>query len=99
MISVEAALTAEDTFTDVFVPPSNPHLVNMGQFTISISGTWEGTISLMRSIDGGDTWLEVDSWTANVETSSSDLTIGVQYKLGFQSGNFTSGTANVGLYK
>lgn len=53
----------------------------------------------MRSIDGGDTWLEVDSWTANVETSSSDLTIGVQYKLGFQSGNFTSGTANVGLYK
>lgn len=99
MISETASLTAENTFTDVFVPPSNPKLNNFGCFHIRIAGTWSGTISLMCSLDSGSTWEEVDSWTSNDHISAQDCTIGVQYKLGFQTGNYTSGTATVGLYK
>jgi hypothetical protein len=100
MIKVSASLESADSFTDEFMPPSNPHLNNVGQFTLSIAGTWEGTLSLQRSLDNGDSWLDTgDEFESNGEYNCNDSAIGVLYRLGFKSGNYTSGTADVTIAK
>ena len=35
--------------------------------TVSISGTWTGTIEIQRSFDAGANWKTVESYTANQE--------------------------------
>jgi hypothetical protein len=47
---------------------SDPILIPKGEtFDVSISGVWTGTIKLRRSHDRGDTWQEIESFTANTE--------------------------------
>jgi len=38
-----------------------------GYFNLSVSGTWAGTLTVQRSWDSGDTWLDVDTFIANKE--------------------------------
>lgn len=84
-----ASLTAQNTFC------SAVELRN--DFNVSISGTWSGTITLQRSFDDGSTWLDVKTYTANAEEKGFEPEAGVTYQLGFETGNYTSGTAAVRL--
>lgn len=83
-----ASLTAENTFTDVVSGPTAPGI------NISISGTWAGTLTLQRRLDGSN-WRDVHSFTANVETEWPTRGGHVDWRLGFKTGGYTSGTAVV----
>lgn len=72
-------------------------------FYIQLSGTWSGTVTLQRSVDGEDSgFVDVKTWTGNIsgtESYSDDLdNIVAWYRMGFKSGDYTSGTATATLY-
>ena len=100
---VTAALVAENTFTEWLEPKTmnNINDAHVHFLNISIIGTWAGTITLQRRFGSRDTLSPRDvtdgSWTSNVEKSLYDHEEGVQYRIGFKTGDFTSGTANVRL--
>ncbi len=86
----EASITAQATFTD----PA----VFGGSFGLRVRGTWSATVTLQRSDDGGTTYDDVESWTANVvRIVDEPLRGGATYRLGVKSGDFTSGTVQVRL--
>jgi hypothetical protein len=67
-----------------------------GVSNLSISGTWAGTVTLQRSFDNGANWMDVTSFTADVESNSEfESESGVCYRAGFKPGNYNSGTANI----
>lgn len=61
-----------------------------GFYNVSIYGTWVGAVTLQRSFNNGVTWLDVNSWTANIETGGFETEVGVKYQWSFTR---TSGTA------
>jgi len=63
-------------------------------FNLSISGTWAGTVTLQRSFDG-QTWQDVETFTANAERVGDDPEKNINYRVGFKTGEYTSGTASV----
>lgn len=83
-----ASLTAENTFSSVMSQVVAP------AFNISISGTWAGTLTLQRRLDGTN-WRDVIGFTANVETEWPTKGDHTDWRLGFKTGGFTSGTAVV----
>ena len=91
-VVTSASLTAQNTFGDW-----KPIL---GLFNISISGTWAGTITLQKTFDFGTTVMDVDSYVANIEDvrlASNKPPARALYRLGFKTGNYTSGTAVVAI--
>ena len=86
MARVTRTITASDQFTDP--------VKLRGYFNVSISGTWEGTLTVQRSFDLGDTWHDVDTFTVNteeygLEPEHSNV---VYYRIGAKSDAFTSGS-------
>ena len=63
-------------------------------FNVSISGTWAGTITLQRSFDGQN-WYDVWQFTANDQKVGDDPEENIHYRLGFKTGDYTSGSALV----
>lgn len=90
MASVTASIAAQNTFTDA--------LDLVGHFNLSLSGTWAGTVTVQRSFDGGSSWVDVDTFTSNIETYGFDP-MQVLYRAGIKTGEYTSGTAVVTLYE
>lgn len=88
--AVTASLTAHNTFTAAIggIKP-------MG--SISVSGTFVATVVLQRSYDGGSTWFNVGA--AIVDVASEQIFDSVEddvlWRLGIETGGFTSGTAVV----
>lgn len=69
-------------------------------FSWVASGTWVGTLTLQRSITGPDEgFLEIADETANGtytnDDSATHANVEVWYRVGFQSGEYTSGSATV----
>ena len=88
-VNTTADLTGENQFTSAI------HLV--GDVSLTISGTFTATVTVQRSFDEGATWLDVDNFTASTEEIGFEPA-GCQYRVGIKTGNYTSGTASVGLY-
>jgi len=85
----DRSITAENQFTD--------SIEMNGYFNISISGTWDGTVTCQRSFDIGDTWHDVNTWTDNTQEYGFEPERGVQYRAGIKTGNYSSGTCVVRL--
>ena len=83
------AITAQNEFTET--------LNVEGNMNLSIYGTWSGTVTVQRSFDGGVTWLDVNAYTTNIETSGFESESQVLYRVGIKTGDFTSGVCNVRL--
>ncbi len=81
---VEKNITAQNTFSD-------PISIR-GKFNLSISGTWAATVFLQRSFDNGANYVDVESYTANIEKIGEELESGILYRVGVKTGGFTSGT-------
>lgn len=84
-----ATLTAADQF-------SSP-IYLVGDISLSISGSFTGSVTVQRSFDDGSTWLDVDVFTAATEEVGFEPT-GCQYRVGVKAGASWSGTAEIGLY-
>ena len=91
MARVTRTITANSQFTD-------PVKLS-GYFNVSISGTWTGTITVQRSWDLGDTWLDVDNWTANTEEYGLEPEYhnAVLYRIGAKADALTSGSVALRL--
>jgi hypothetical protein len=62
------------------------------KFNFSLSGIWAATVAVQRSFDGGITWLDVATFTANGEYVGEEPEPGVTYRFGVKTGEYTSGT-------
>ena len=80
-------ISAEDTFTDAI------HII--GDFNLSISGTFAGTVTVQRSTDG-TTWRDVNTFSAPFEGVGYDP-IKNYYRAGIKTGDYTSGSATIRL--
>lgn len=97
----------QDFQTDVagsnrFTEPLKIEGITSGDRTLSytISGTWVGLLSLQRSIEGPDSgFVLVANQTVNGAYTEDDSTthgnVEAWYRVGFASGNYTSGAATV----
>jgi len=92
----EADLTAENTFCDGVAPAGTVSGVRRDcRANLSITGTWTGTLTLQRAFDGGTTYHDIEAFTENAQRQIEDNEVGVSYRVGFKSGDFGSGEANV----
>jgi hypothetical protein len=70
-------------------------------YNVTISGTWSGTLTRQRSIDGPTSgFVDLESETGNVEhelenDSETHNNVICWYRLGFKPGNYVSGSATV----
>jgi hypothetical protein len=86
-------IAAQNTFTD--------WVQLEGTFNLNISGTWEGTLTVQRKFSKGD--VSVLDVPSGIFTSNGDFVgnagdeAGIQYRVGFKTGEYASGTATVRL--
>lgn len=95
--NVAKSISSDDTFSDYIIVRG---IGVTRTFTTIITGTWVATINLQRSFDEGVSWENVDAGTTvNITTSNNDGLDNqvVWYRIGIETGNYTSGTANVSL--
>ena len=97
--AVTADITGANEFSASISPKTQTSfgIENTGYLNVSISGTFTATVSLQRSFDGGTTWRTRTTYTTATETNVFDHEARVLYRLGVETGNFTSGTVSVRL--
>ena len=83
MSSVTKDIEAENVFSAALN-------VSNESFNLSLSGTWTATVFVQRSFDGGTTWLDVESFTANGQYVG-DEPEAVRYRVGVKTGGIASG--------
>ena len=95
--SVTVILGAEDVWSD----PIRVSGVTTGRnFTLTISGTWAGTITLQRSVGALGAWTDVTNYTINQAGVTVNDTFDNQiiyYQIGIKVGNYGSGSATASL--
>lgn len=92
---VNQSLAIEDAYTDSIRVSG---IQNDRAWTFTLSGTWSGTVSLQRSYDDPDTgFVSVQSYTTNGTVAIDDSADNAiyYYRLGFEPGEYTSGTINI----
>jgi len=90
-----ASLTAENTFTDWLAP-----FKKSGYIDFAITGTWAGTLTIQKRQERGGVYtdpIDVESYIANSANYIEDHVWGAEYRIGFKTGDYTSGTAIVRL--
>lgn len=94
--SVSSSISSDNTFTNTI---SVEGVGVTRQFTIIRSGTWVATITLQRSFDNGDSWLDVTTYTTNATITFNDGLDNqtLLYRIGIKTGGYTSGTADLSL--
>lgn len=99
-----ADLIAENTFSDWLDPirKGSSGFDGEGFLNVMTSGTWAGTLTIQkRHFHGtGPTYTDaydIEDFTENLAQLIEDHSTTVQYRIGFKTGNFTSGTASVRL--
>jgi len=99
-----ATLSAENTFNDWLAPTrkGSTGFDSEGFLNLIISGTWAGTITIQkRHQNGADSYTDPfdlpTEFTANTVQLIEDHSTTVEYRVGFKTGNYTSGTALVRL--
>ncbi len=92
---VQSSVSAENNFTNSILVTG---VGTSRDFSISIAGTWSATCTLQRSIDDA-TWEDVQTYTANTTVTFSDGLDNIEYyyRIGVKTGDYTSGTVELGL--
>lgn len=69
-------------------------------FSVSIAGTFVGTVTLQYSVGSPGSWVDAKTWTGPVSESYNDGFNNqiIYYRLGIKTGGYTSGTAAVATY-
>lgn len=87
---VTATISAEDNFTDPI------RVVGVGgqrAFSIILSGTWSADVTLQYSIGEPGSWVDAETFTANIASSYNDELDDqiLYYRIGVKAGDFVSG--------
>lgn len=94
---VTRAVTAEGQFSNSIRVVG---VDNSRVFTIDVSGTWVATVTLQRSIAEEGNWTDVTTYATNQSAVSFDDSLDnqiVYYRIGVDTGDYTSGTATCTL--
>ena len=93
---VTADLSGDGEYTD---PVRVTGVGDQRNFEPSITGTWAGTLTLQRSLSEPGAWIDVNTYTTNGSPSYNDGLDNqiAYYRIGFSSGDYTSGLAAVSL--
>lgn len=97
---VTASLSSEDSFSDslgLYYKESAVSGPATGYINVSITGAWEGKITVQRKPKDGSKWRDVATYESNCEKQAWDYEFGIKYRIGFKKGNYVSGTAEVRL--
>lgn len=67
--------------------------------TVSRTGTWVATVTLQRSVGDIGNWTDVDTYTTNASVTYNDTLDNqiIYYRIGIDTGDYTSGTAVLSL--
>lgn len=94
--TVDVSLAGQDQYTDT-LRVSGIAQGTTRNVTWALTGTWAGTLTEQVSYDEGETWTNYAVQTTNTGTTrnygADNITVLV--RLGFQAGDYTSGTVNV----
>ena len=73
--------------------------VTQRRFTITITGTWSGTVTLQRSVAEPGAWVDVTTYTGNTTVNYDDGLDDqiIYYRIGIDSGDYTSGSATLAM--
>jgi hypothetical protein len=85
MANQSVSAGAQNIFSPALPVPSKTAV------SVSVSGTFVGTVTLQRRFDGG-AWHDHSTWTAIAETTY-DVDEGGELRIGIKTGGYTSGTA------
>lgn len=89
--STTASLSAENTWCDP--------LEVRGYVSTLVNGTWAGTLTTQRRVNGG-AWMDISTTTGNVAYGTGlggEYLANVEWRIGFKTGDYTSGTAEVSI--
>lgn len=91
---VQANIASEVTYTE---PVRVTGVGNGRRFDVIRSGTWSGTLRLQRSVGEPGNWVNVATYGSNGTSTVDDGFDNsvMYYRVGFDSGDYTSGTAEV----
>ena len=90
---IETDITAENKYSNEISMGSDDTCI------IDIGGTWVGTVTLQRTTDAGDNWVDYYNYTSNIVTTVIEYEDDVYYRIGVKTGNFTSGTVETKIGK
>lgn len=82
----DKSISGDDTFTDPL------QIIGSGNFSVSLSGVWDASVTVQRSFDDGATWVDVEVFTANTEKVGFESVSSLFYRIGIKAGGYTSGT-------
>lgn len=82
---VTKSVAAENIFSDEVV-------LEPGEFNLQLSGTWVATVTVLRKFNDDATWYPVETFTENGAYVGSEPGRKVTYKVGVETGDYTSGT-------
>lgn len=96
--TVAAAIAGADQWSDSIRVAG----VSTGRnFTVTIAGSWAGTVRIQRSVGAPGAWTDVAGlyWVSNATYNYNDTLDNqiIYYRIGIKTGEYTSGTANVEL--
>lgn len=93
---VQGALSADLSYTD---PIRVSGVTSTRIFQVVRAGTWSGTLTLQRSVGTVGNWEEANTYNSNGTSSFNDGLDNsiVFYRIGFSTGDYVSGTADVSL--
>ncbi|MCD6435119.1 MAG: hypothetical protein J7L15_01825 [Clostridiales bacterium] len=100
MSFVAIELSAENTFSAWIAPSKNAKIVTLpsGFLDLIITGTWSGTLTIQKRyyhgiLDGYTDIFDGDLIDSNLWRTIEDYSENVEFRIGFKSGDYTSGTA------
>lgn len=88
---VEETITAQNTFTEPLKVSINK------RYSLTISGTFDATITLQKTYDSGTTWFDVERFVGPDSDVSIEVPENLQVRIGVKTGEFVSGSAYVRL--
>lgn len=96
MVVTKIITTDTGEFTDPLSIPALTDPQKKTSFNLSVSETFEATITVQRRFDEG-TWLDVETFTEPGEFIGDEIESNVEYRAGVKTGDFTSGTVELRL--
>lgn len=81
---VEKTITAEDVFCD-------PITIDCRKFNVRLGGVWVATVTVQRKLKGDYEWEDVETFTENGAYVGDEPEKGTSYRIGVNTGDFTSG--------
>lgn len=98
-MKVTNTISSGDTFTDLINVPENSNKTDFGYLLLIVSGLVDSTVTLQCSDDGGTTWYDVKTFSADTVEEVFLPAMNASARVGVKSGDYGTDTVEVKLLK